>query len=50
MEGDLLKDFWTPFFAYWTLLGVELVILGVGLAGLVSVLRRRDSQERADER
>jgi hypothetical protein len=50
MEGDLLKDFWTPFFAYWALLGAELIILGVGLVGLVSALRRHASRERADER
>ncbi len=49
MEGDLLKDFWAPFFAYWTLLGFELIIMGVGLAGLFSALRRLDARERADE-
>ena len=39
MDYDPLRQFWTPFFVYLLLLGVYLITLGIGLAGLASALR-----------
>ena len=44
-HGDFqqwLHRFWVPLTAYLALLGFYLIILGVALAGLATVLRRRD--------
>jgi hypothetical protein len=40
MDYAPLRQFWTPLFIYLLLLAVYLVILGIGLAGLASALRR----------
>jgi cbb3-type cytochrome oxidase subunit 3 len=39
-----LNDFWMPRFAFLALLGVYLIILGIGLAGLVTALRKRERE------
>ena len=41
MDYNPLRQFWTPFFACVLLLGVNLVLLGIGLAGLASALHTR---------
>jgi hypothetical protein len=43
---NLLRNFWLPMFAYSLLLGVQLLLLGIALAGLGSALRRRSFRER----
>jgi hypothetical protein len=37
-----VEEFWIPFIGYLSLLGVLFIILGIGLAGLVSVLRSNE--------
>jgi hypothetical protein len=39
---ELLRTFWTPLLTYLALLGVLLIFLGIGLAGLASAIRDRE--------
>jgi uncharacterized membrane protein len=39
---EWLREFWTPFVAYLSLLGVLLIILGIGLAGLASLGKSKE--------
>jgi hypothetical protein len=41
---ESLCEFWTPFVAYLSLLGVFLVILGIGLGGLASMVRSKEKK------
>jgi hypothetical protein len=41
---EFLRNFWTPLLTLLTLLGVLLIILGTGLAGLVSALKHREEK------
>jgi hypothetical protein len=44
------EDFFPRAMVYLTLLGVYLIILGIAVAGLLSVLRNRGREERRQDR
>jgi hypothetical protein len=46
-DWNYLRDFWTPFLVFLTLLGVYFLLLGIALGGLVTALRKRE-RERAE--
>jgi hypothetical protein len=49
-NGDFMEDFhkmlffWRSVFAYLTLLGVQLVLLGIALAGWINEKKRRERE------
>jgi hypothetical protein len=45
-DYDHLRNFWTPLLAYSLLLGIQLLLLGIALAGFLSAWRKHGPRGR----